>query len=442
MATVLIVGRPNVGKSTLFNRLVGYKKTIVDDEPGVTRDFVFGHVEWQKKSFEIVDTCGLFDNPNDIVETKMKELTLRILDEGDLIIFVVDGRNELTSADYNLAKILRPKKEKVLLVANKIEVFERFEENSKPELYSLGLGEPIPVSSEHSLNIDTLIDTIFEKLEKNGFATDILFEEEDVWCNISIVGQPNVGKSSLFNTILGSDRSLVTEIPGTTRDTIDQPMYIDEKLFKFIDTAGIRKKSKIGIKNVEYYSVMRSVSSIERSDISVIVIDATKGVSKQDQKVAGLAEKNGKGTIVVFNKVDLISEKKKDDLLNAVENDLYFISYSPVVFTSCTNAVGIDMLIDSIIEVSENIERRIPTGLLNELIKRYTLTTPPVGNKKRKAKIYYASQIDTRPPLILLNVNDPGLFSSAYLRGLRRTIRMNFHDFAGSPIFIKLRGKR
>lgn len=210
MATVLIVGRPNVGKSTLFNRLVGYKKTIVDDEPGVTRDFVFGHVEWQKKSFEVVDTCGLFDNPNDIVETKMKELTLSILDEGDLILFVIDGRNDLTSADYNLAEILRTRKERVLLVANKVEVFERFETDLKPELFSLGLGEPIPISSEHSLNIDTLLDTIYENLEKMGLATNILFEEEDVWCNISIVGKPNVGKSSLFNTILGSDRSLVT----------------------------------------------------------------------------------------------------------------------------------------------------------------------------------------------------------------------------------------
>ncbi|MGC9383609.1 MAG: ribosome biogenesis GTPase Der [Kosmotogaceae bacterium] len=442
MATVLIVGRPNVGKSTLFNRLVGFKKTIVDDEPGVTRDFVFGHVEWQKKSFEVVDTCGLFDNPNDIVETKMKELTLSILDEGDLILFVVDGRNDLTSADYNLAEILRTRKEKVLLVANKVEVFERFETDLKPELYSLGLGEPIHISSEHSLNVDTLLDTIYENLEKMGLATNILFEEEDVWCNISIVGKPNVGKSSLFNTILGSDRSLVAEIPGTTRDTIDQPMYIDDKLCKFVDTAGIRKKSKIKIKNVEYYSVMRSISSIERGDLSIIVIDATKGISKQDQKVAGLAEKNGKGTIIVFNKADLIAEKKKDALLNAVERELYFVNYSPVLFTSCIKGTGIEMLLDSILEVTENIDRRIPTGLLNELIKRYTLSTPPVGSKKRKAKIYYASQIDTRPPLILLNVNDPGLFSSAYLRGLRKTIRMNFHDFTGSPIFIKLRGKR
>jgi GTP-binding protein len=219
-------------------------------------------------------------------------------------------------------------------------------------------------------------------------------------------------------------------------------MYIDDKLCKFVDTAGIRRKSKIKIKNVEYYSVMRSISSIERSDLSIIVIDATKGISKQDQKVAGLAEKNGKGTIIVFNKADLIAEKKKDALLNAVERELYFVNYSPVLFTSCIKGTGIEMLLDSILEVTENIDTRIPTGLLNELIKRYTLSTPPVGNKKRKAKIYYASQIDTRPPLILLNVNDPGLFSSAYLRGLRKTIRMNFHDFSGSPIFIKLRGKR
>ncbi|AKI96779.1 ribosome biogenesis GTPase Der [Kosmotoga pacifica] len=443
MATVLIVGRPNVGKSTLFNRLVGGRRVIVDDLPGVTRDFVFGRVEWQQKAFEAVDTCGLFDNPKDIVEEKMKEVTLDIIDDGDLILWVVDGRNGLTAADHDLANLLRKYKKKLILVANKVENEASFETNVKPDLYSLGFAEPIPISADHGLNIDILLDSIIQKLEELGHHIDYTPEAEDnEGLKVAIIGKPNSGKSSLFNAIVGSQRSLVTDFPGTTRDAVDETLIIDDTPITFVDTAGIRKKTSVSVKNVEYYSVMRAIDTLERSDIVVLVIDATQGISNQDQRIAGLAEKNGKGIITVFNKVDLIDDRKMNSLLKAFELELYFIDYSPVLFTSALTGFGIDELIDKIFLVGEKIDYRIPTGLLNNLIGRFVSSTPPVGTKVKKAKIYYATQINTRPPLIMLNVNNPKLFTQSYLRGLRRAIRENIDPLEGTPIFIKLRRKR
>ncbi|OAA28471.1 GTP-binding protein Der [Kosmotoga arenicorallina S304] len=442
MSTVLIVGRPNVGKSTLFNRLVGGKKAIVDDLPGVTRDFVFGRVEWQQKSFEIVDTCGLFDNPKDIVEEKMRDLTLDIIDDGDLILWVVDGKQGLTAADYELADFLRRYRERIILVANKVENEANYEINVKPELYSLGFGEPIPISADHGLNIDILLEEIIKTLQAHGHYIDFGLEPEETSIRVAIVGKPNAGKSSLFNAIVGSQRSLVTDLPGTTRDTVDETLLIDDTPITFVDTAGIRKKSRVKVKNVEYYSVMRAIDAIERSDIIVLVIDATQGISNQDQRIAGLAEKNGKGIIVVFNKTDLIDDRKINGLLKAFEFELYFVDYSPIIFTSAITGKGIDELIDKIFLVSEKIDYHIPTGLLNNLIGRFVSSTPPVGTKVKKAKIYYATQINKRPPLILLNVNDPRLFNQSYLRGLKRTIRENIDPLEGTPIFIKLRRKK
>jgi len=442
VATVLIVGRPNVGKSTLFNRLVGGRRAIVDDLPGVTRDFVFGRVEWQQKGFEVVDTCGLFDDPKDIVEEKMKDVTLDIIDDGDLILWVVDGKHGLTAADYDLADLLRRYKDRIILVANKVENITNFETDVKPDLYSLGFGEPIPISADHGLNIDILLEAVILALQAHGHYIDYVPEAEEASIRVAIVGKPNAGKSSLFNAIVGSQRSLVTELPGTTRDIVDETLLIDDIPITFVDTAGIRKKSKVSVKNVEYYSVMRAIDAIERSDIIVLVVDATQGISNQDQKIAGLAEKNGKGLITVFNKADLINDKKASSLLKAFELELYFVNYSPVTFTSAITGRGIDELIDKIFLVSEKIDYHIPTGLLNNLIGRFVSSTPPVGTKVKKAKIYYATQINTRPPLIMLNVNDPRLFTHSYLRGLKRAIRENIDPLEGTPIFIKLRRKK
>jgi GTP-binding protein len=370
VATVLIIGRPNVGKSTLFNRLVGGRKAIVDDIPGVTRDFTVGRVNWQQKTFQLVDTCGLFENPENIVEEKMKEVTLELLGEGDLLIFLVDGRQGVTSADIELSDYLRRQKKEIVFVANKVESEGAFY-TAANDIYALGFGDPIKISAAHGLNIDGLIDEIFERLEKLGHSVHIE-EEEQSSLRVAIVGRPNAGKSSIFNWIVGSPRSLVTEVAGTTRDTVDETLTIDGKAMTFIDTAGIRKKSKVKVMNVEYYSVMRAIDAIERSDVIIMVIDSTEGVGNQDQRIAGLAEKNGKATIVVFNKSDLIDERRRKALLRTVKQDLYFIDYSPVIFTSATSGKGMDLLIDSIKLVSEKIDLRIPTPLLNTLLSRYS----------------------------------------------------------------------
>jgi GTP-binding protein len=265
-------------------------------------------------------------------------------------------------------------------------------------------------------------------------------EESDL--KIAIVGKPNAGKSSIFNWIVGSPRSLVTEVSGTTRDTVDETVIVDGIPMTFIDTAGIRKKSKVKVMNVEYYSVMRAIDALERSDIIIMVIDSTDGVGNQDQRIAGLAEKNGKATIAVFSKSDLADERRRKALLRTFKQDLYFIDYSPVLFTSTETGEGMDDLIDNIRLVSKKIDLRIPTGLLNTLIQRYSEGTPAPGKGKKRGKIYYGSQISSRPPIIMLNVNDPPLFTEPYLRGIRNTIRLNFDPYEGTPIFLKLRRKR
>ncbi len=442
MATAVIVGRPNVGKSTLFNRLSGGRRVIVDNQPGVTRDFVHGTVEWQQKRFSIVDTCGLFESPESILEDQMRNVTIEALRVADLILFVVDARAGVTPADLAAADRIRKSKRPALLVANKVEQLHLFESLMAPELYSLGFGEPIPVSSEHGLNIDVLLDGIISRLEETGHNLDIPEEADPETIRVAVTGKPNVGKSSLFNAILGSKRSLVTELPGTTRDSIDETILLDGKPFTFVDTAGMRRKTRVGVKNVEYYSVMRSVDAIERSTIVVLVIDAREGIGAQDKRIAGLAEKNGKGTVVVFNKSDLVTRAQIELLERTVRDELYFIDYSPVIFTAATNSEGVDELIDAVLLVTRNLDLRIPTSTINELLGRYTAFTPSPGKGDRKARAYYASQVSSRPPLIMLHVNDPELFSEAFLKGFRRAIRKNIDPMDGAPIFLKLRRKR
>lgn len=440
MATVLIIGRPNVGKSTLFNRLVGGRDAIVDNLEGLTRDFKIGKVRWYEKSFDLIDTCGLFDNPKDIIEEKMKEVTFNLINEGDLILYLVDGKNGLVGSDQEFAEKIRKSGKEVILVANKVENEDKYKEEHELDLYSLGLGEPFPISAVHGINKHELLEIITDKLEKRGFDLEDSDESESI--KIAIVGKPNAGKSSIFNKIIKNERSLVTEIAGTTRDTVNERIKINENEYIFIDTAGIRKKSKVKIKNVEYYSVMRAVTAIQKSDIVVMVIDATEGIGSQDQKIAGIIENSGKGVIVVYNKSDLINEKERKELIEEFEMQFYFINYSPVLFVSALNGTGIRKIIDSIELVRENIQKKIPTGILNNVVSRYTLSTPPVGNGRKKAKIYYSTQISTKPPVIGLFVNDPGLFNESYLRGLRKMIRTNIDPFTGSPIYLKLKRKK
>ncbi|KUK84572.1 MAG: GTPase Der [Mesotoga infera] len=329
----------------------------------------------------------------------------------------------------------------IVFVANKVENPDSFYSGVGNEIFSLGFGDPIKVSSAHGLNIDILLDKIFDRLVALGHSVETEEIDESA-LKISIVGKPNAGKSSIFNWIVGSPRSLVTEVSGTTRDTVDETVVIDDIPITFIDTAGIRKKSKVKVMNVEYYSVMRAIDALERSDIIIMVIDSADGIGNQDQRIAGLAEKNGKATIAVFNKCDLVDDRRKKALLRTFKQDLYFIDYSPVVFTSTLTGKGMDELLDNIMLVTKKIDLRIPTGLLNTLLQRYSEGTPAPGKGKKRGKIYYGAQIASRPPIIMLNVNDPALFTEPYLRGIRNSIRLNFDPFDGTPIFLKLRRKR
>lgn len=438
---VLIVGKSNVGKSTLFNRIIGERKSIVHDLPGVTRDFVYGETEWDGVSFTVVDTCGILENPESYIEERQKMLIFQSREEAALILFVVDGRNGLTSEDFHIAENLKRYADKVLLVANKAENFDKFEIEIRPELYSLGFGEAIPVSAEHNKNISELLDEITNFLIKNDLAS---FDEEpkatsEETIKVAIVGRPNVGKSSLFNSIVGIERALVSEIPGTTRDSIDYEVEIDSQKFSFIDTAGLRKKSAVSYGSIEMFSISRSIKAIEKSDVVVLVVDSVEGITRQDKSIIGLAEDKGKASVIVFNKWDLIKNKKqkKEEFLLNFDKEFFFVNYSPIVFTSAPKKWGIDELIVAIEEANRSRNKRVPTSLLNAALERYVMVSPPPIKKGKRIKFYYAVQVGVKPPVFVFYTNLPYDIPKYYQQGLRNMIRNYVDPFIGSPIFLK-----
>ncbi len=429
--TVILVGKSNVGKSTLFNKLVGKRKSIVADEYGTTRDAVVDRVVWYDKTFQLVDTCGIFEGKNDEIYEKSKEITIKSLSEADLVIFVVDGRKGLSSEDYTIADLIRKSGAEVILAANKVEN-EKIYQKNLPDFFSLGLGEPFPVSAEQSRNLDELIETIINKLTSKGLELTASEYDENI-IRVTLVGKPNAGKSSLFNMIVKEERALVTPIAGTTRDIIDEIVQINNKNYLFVDTAGLRKKSRIE-DFIERVSTMRTIDSIERSDVVVLVIDATEGITRQDQRIAGLAEKNGKATVIVFNKWDLVkhADKRVKEYLDQVNEKLYFIDYSPVVFTSTVSKVGYKELINAINKSYESLHKRVPTSAINSAIQRMIIK-PPHG-----LKLYYGLQVDIRPPTFLFFVNKTEVPES-FQNAIRRTIRENIEPFVGAPIFLKFK---
>ncbi|ABS61081.1 small GTP-binding protein [Fervidobacterium nodosum Rt17-B1] len=429
--TVILVGKSNVGKSTLFNKLVGKRKSIVADENGTTRDAVVDRVVWYDKTFQLVDTCGIFEGKNDEIYEKSKEITIKSLSEADLVIFVVDGRKGLSSEDYTIADLIRKSGAEVILAANKVEN-EKIYQKNLPDFFSLGLGEPFPVSAEQSRNLDELIETIINKLTSKGLELTASEYDENI-IRVTLVGKPNAGKSSLFNMIVKEERALVTPIAGTTRDIIDEIVQINNKNYLFVDTAGLRKKSRIE-DFIERVSTMRTIDSIERSDVVVLVIDATEGITRQDQRIAGLAEKNGKATVIVFNKWDLVkhADKRVKEYLDQVNEKLYFIDYSPVVFTSTVSKVGYKELINAINKSYESLHKRVPTSAINSAIQRMIIK-PPHG-----LKLYYGLQVDIRPPTFLFFVNKTEVPES-FQNAIRRTIRENIEPFVGAPIFLKFK---
>jgi GTP-binding protein len=439
MAEVLIIGKPNVGKSTLFNRLVKKKKSIVDDVPGVTRDIVRDVVKVDEGKFYLVDTGGIFEKPPGELEEKVREKVLKKIEDADLILFLVDGRSEPTSEDFHIAEVLRKYAEKVLLVATKVENKEVFK-RVLPEIYSLGFGEPIHVSAEHKKNIDLLLDEIVERLIEMEVDLEVV-EEEEAAVKIAIVGKPNAGKSSLFNAILGEERAIVTPVPGTTRDYLDEIVEIDGKKYMFIDTAGLRRKSRIEPKTVEKYGSYRSVEAIERADVVVLVIDALEGVTRQDQRLAGLAERRGKATVVALNKWDLVEsrDERLEEFRGEFFDKLYFIDYSPLVFTSAVKGWGIEDLMEAIDTAYESYTTKVPTSHVNRALEKFLMVSAPPSKKGKKVRIYFGMQVDIKPPTFLFFSNRPDEIPKSYVKSLQRMIRKEIYPFIGSPVFVRFK---
>ncbi len=435
-AIVCIVGRPNVGKSTLFNRIVGQRIAITEDTPGVTRDRIYAEAEWLNNHFTLIDTGGLEPNNEDAIMSNIRKQAEVAIDTADVILFVVDGIEGLTSTDREIANILRKSSKNVILVGNKIDTHK-----TPPqiyEFYELGFGEPALISGEQALGIGDLLDEVVKYFPVNK---DI--EEKDNLVKVTFIGKPNVGKSSLINYILGEERVIVTNIPGTTRDSIDSYFTYGEHEYVLVDTAGLRKKKKI-YEDVERFSVVRTLASVDRSDICVLVIDAIEGVTEQDTKIAGYAHDNGKAIIIAINKWDLVDKDAKTyrNFEKDLRETLAFISYAPIIFISAKTGQRINKLLDLINVVNNNYNLRISTGVLNDIINQAILMNQPPSDKGKRLKIYYASQVSVRPPRFVIFINDIELMHFSYHRYLENQIRSHF-GFDGTPIQFdfKQRGK-
>jgi len=429
---VAIVGRPNVGKSTLFNRLVGSRKAIVEDIPGVTRDRLYDNSDWEGREFIIIDTGGIRFDEGDVFTREVKLQAELAVEEADVIIFVVDAQDGVSSEDEQVGNLLRKSKKPVILAANKVENFDR--QLDYYEFYKLGLGDPIPVSAMHGRNINDLLDAVVAR-----FAPASEYAEDTDAIKIAIVGRPNVGKSSLVNALLGEERVIVSNVPGTTRDAIDTPFEYQGNKYILIDTAGIRKKSRIK-EATERYSVIRALKSVERADVVVTMLDATEGVIEQDQRIAGYVHEQGKASIIVMNKWDLI--EKDGQTMNRfdekIREELKFLAYCPILYVSALTRQRIFKILELVDFVSGQHNRRIKTGELNQVINEAMLLNPLPGGGGKKIKIYYATQVQTAPPQFVFFANYPEKVHFSYLRYLDNVLRKNF-GFEGTPIRLMVR---
>lgn len=431
---VAIIGKPNVGKSTLFNRIVGNKRSIVDDKPGVTRDRIYAEAEWQNHNFILIDTGGIEASSKEMIPKMMREQAEIAIETADLILFVLDGKTGLTHADEEVADILRKVEKNILLVINKIDG-KKLPDNYY-DFYSLGLGEPINISAANMLGLGDLLDKMINSMD---FSENDDLDDEKV--KISIIGKPNVGKSSLLNALTGENRAIVSPIPGTTRDSLDTDFIYNDKEYVLIDTAGIRRKNKIKF-DIERFSVIRSMSSIERSDVCLLLIDAEEGVTEQDKRIAGLAFDAGKGIILIVNKWDLIEKDTKtvQEFKKKIQSELVFIDYAPILFISAKTGKRVDKIMEVVEKVYENCSFRVKTGVLNELIADAIMMKSPPSDKGKALKIYYATQVGVKPPLFTFKINDRELMHFSYSRYLENKIREGF-DFSGTPIKFVLREK-
>ncbi|MBN9653087.1 ribosome biogenesis GTPase Der [Halobacillus litoralis] len=427
-SVIAIVGRPNVGKSTIFNRLVGERISIVEDTPGVTRDRIYAEAEWLTTRFNVIDTGGieLGDEP---LLVQMRAQAQVAIDEADVIVFMVNGRDGITGADEEVAKLLFKSNKPVVLAVNKVDNPEMRE--NIYEFYSLGFGEPFPISGTHGLGLGDMLDEVV-----SHFPEKIQEEIDDDTIRFSLIGRPNVGKSSLVNSLLGQERVIVSDIAGTTRDAIDTPFTKDDRDYVIIDTAGMRKRGKV-YETTEKYSIMRALKAIERSDVVLALIDADDGIQEQDKKIAGYAHEAGKAVIIVVNKWDTVEtdEKTMKEFEDKVRDQFRFLDYAPVVFLSAKTKKRIHTLIPKVLEASENHAKRVQTNLLNEVIMDALAMNPSPSIKGQKLKIFYATQVSVKPPSFVVFVNEPELMHFTYERFLENRIREAF-GFEGTPIKI------
>lgn len=430
---VAIVGRPNTGKSTFFNRVVGKRISIVDDAPGVTRDRLYADVEWCGNSFTLIDTGGVqFDKTDDFTKHINNQVDIAI-DLADLILFFVDGKEGLVPYDYDVAEKLRKSGKKVLLVVNK---YDTFDIDGIYDFYNLGIGDPIPISGEQAKGIGDLLDKVIENLPKTEN------QEESDCLKIAIVGKPNTGKSSIVNRLVGENRVIVSNVSGTTRDSVDVPFNYNKKKYILIDTAGMRRKRSIEDETVERYSIFRTLDSIRRADVVVCVMDVNEPISEQDVKIAGIVHNEKKPSVIVFNKWDLI-EKETDTMRkyeNDLKNELSFMSYFKPVFLSALTGKRMEKLMEAVNTVYENNTRRIKTRDVNDIIQDAIVSTAPPFINGRRLKIYYATQTEIAPPTFVLKVNDSTLMSDSYLRYIENSLRTAV-DFTGTPIEIVVKNK-
>ncbi len=430
---VAIVGRPNVGKSTLFNKICGKRLSIVDDTPGVTRDRIYGTAEWQNTSFLLIDTGGIEPSGDDIILSKMREQANLAIDMAQVIIFVVDLRTGVTATDYEVAAMLQKSGKPIILCVNKCDSVGEMPMEVY-EFYNLGIGDPIPVSSVHGHGTGDLLDAVFEYLPKN----DEEGEDDDV-IEVAVIGKPNAGKSSLVNKISGQERSIVSDIAGTTRDAIDTLVENKHGRFNFIDTAGLRRKSKVDDR-IEKYSVMRAQMAVERAQVCVIMIDGTEGFTEQDSKVAGIALEQGKACIIVVNKWDIVEKNGEtmDKYRKKLMQDFSFMTFAPIIFISAKTGQRIDRLFELIKYVNAQNSMRISTGMLNDVLADATARTQPPTDKGKRLKIYYMTQASTRPPTFVCFCNRAELFHFSYQRYLENQIRSTF-GLEGTPVRFVIR---
>ena len=431
---VAIIGKPNVGKSTFFNYLIGERKSIVEDTPGVTRDRVYGETTWRGKAFTVIDTGGIEFGAKDSITEQIKIQAEIAIDLADCIIFMTDVTSGVTSQDQDIALVLKRAKKPVILAVNKVDDFKRFE-NDVYEFYNLGFGDPTPVSSSHSKGIGDVLDKVYEILPESNSS-----EDEDR-IKVCLIGKPNVGKSSLVNKILGENRLIVSDVAGTTRDSIDSYFENEHGKYIFIDTAGLRRHSKVD-ENIEKYSVLRTELAIERSDVCLLMIDCMEGVTEQDAKIAGLAHESGKAVIIVINKWDQYDKENGtlENYTKDVYNKLSYLSYAPILFISAKTGKRVDNLFELINEVSENNQLRVKTSVLNELLAEAIAMVQPPTDKGKRLKIYYMTQVATKPPTFAIFVNSKKLFHFSYERYIVNKIRDTF-GFKGTPIRMLTREK-